>query len=51
MKRRGLRDTDGNRKMAYALGYSFTVSNKRKRIFVKATNSDFAVIKELMPDT
>ena len=51
MKRRGLKDTEGNRKMARALGYSFTVSDKRERIFVKTTNSDFAVIKEMMPDT
>jgi len=51
MKRRGLKDTEGNRNMARALGYGFTVSDKRKRIFVRATNSEFAVIKEMMPDT
>jgi len=51
MKRRGLKDTEGNRKMARALGYTFTESKKRKRIFIKTTNSDFIVIKELMPDT
>jgi len=50
MKRRGIKDTLGNRKTARSLGYSFTVSDKRKRIFIKVTNADFVVVKELMPD-
>ncbi len=50
MKRRGVKDTAGNRAMIRALGYSFTVSEKRNRIFIKATNSDFQVIKEMIPD-
>jgi hypothetical protein len=50
MKRRGIKDTPDNRTMARSLGYTFTENTKRKRIFIKVTNSDFAVVKELMPD-
>jgi len=50
MKRRGVKDTEANRKMLRALGYNFTVSSNRNRVFIKVTNSDFSVIKELLPD-
>ena len=50
MKRRGIKDTEANRRVLESLGLSFIVSEKRNRVFIKVSNSDFAVIKELMED-
>lgn len=51
MKRRGIKDTKGNRAMLRSLGYyNFTFSEKRKRVYIKVSNGDFTIIKELMPD-
>lgn len=51
MKRRGVKDTKENRKILRELGYTFIANENRKRIFIKTTNSDFAVIKDLLPNT
>lgn len=50
MKRRGFKDTVENRRMARELGFSFIVNEKRKRIFIKLTSGDLAIVKEIMPD-
>lgn len=50
VKRRGIKDTQGNRDMLRALGFTFTESEKRQRIFIKISNADLAVVKELLPD-
>ena len=50
MKRRAVKDTLSNCQLLNDLGYSYTRCEKRKRIYIKVTNSDFMIIKELLPD-
>ena len=50
MKRRGIKDTEANRRLLESLGLSFIINEKRKRVFIKVSNSDFALIKELIED-
>lgn len=50
MKRRGVKDTASNRKILTELGYSYIVNEHRKRVFIKVTNSDFTIIKQLLDD-
>ena len=50
MKRRGVKDTKCNRIFLSDLGFTFTANEKRKRIYIKVTRSDFVIINELLPD-
>lgn len=50
MKRRGIKDTIGNRQVLLNLGFGFTVCERRKRVFIKISNSDLAIVKELLPE-
>lgn len=51
MKRRAVKDTLNNCEFLNELGYSYTRCEKRKRIYIKVSNSDFVIIKELLPDS
>jgi len=50
MKRRGIKDTQHNRKILDDLGYKYIVNENRKRVFIKVTNGDLNIIKELLGD-
>jgi len=50
MKRRGIKDTENNRRILNDLGYTYIVNENRKRVFIKVTNSDLSVIKKLLDD-
>jgi len=48
MKRRSLPDTKENRDTIRGIGFTFTENmHGKKKIYVKASNADFAIIKEL----
>ena len=49
-KRRGIKDTEANRALLRELGYKFIVSSNRKRVFIKVSDDDLAVIKKVLPD-
>ena len=49
-KRRGIKDTPGNREILLDLGCSFVECKKRQRIFVKVPDKDFDIIKELLSE-
>jgi hypothetical protein len=50
MKRRGIKDTENNRRILEDLGYTYFVSTNRNRVFIKVTNRELSIIKELLDD-
>ncbi len=50
MKRRSVVDTQANRDMLNAIGEPFTVSSKKSKLYVKVSNANFTIIREIMPD-
>ena len=50
MKRRAVMDTLANREVLESLDYTYIPDNKSNKIFIKVSNSDLNIIKELLPD-
>ena len=50
MKRRSIKDTKKNREILEGLGLGFTEHKDKKKIFIKVSNSDLSVIKELLEE-
>lgn len=50
MKRRGVKDTKKNRAVLDDLGITYIENAKKRKVFIKVSNGDFNIIKQLMAD-
>ena len=50
MKKRRIKGTEEVREVLRGLGYSFTKDAKDNWLFIKVTNSEFSVIKEIITE-